>query len=174
MKHMKYLFSAIFVLALVFGSEVSASAQGEITLLATGPARRPIDQIVANFQAKTSYKVKVTYGPGMTTRQSVAKGQALDVSLIVPPYPGAIASGTIIPSSATPIAGLLTAIAVPKGAPKPDISTPDALKRALLAAKAIGYEEPTSPLPGRQLSERLRSSASPTRSPRRARSCLAQ
>jgi molybdate transport system substrate-binding protein len=141
-KHMKYLFSAILVLALVFGSWVRARAQSEITLLASGTMRAPTEKILANFQAKTSYKVKVTYVNGVATRQTVAKGQPLDVSLIIAPFPGAIASGSIIPGSATPVASILTAVGVPKGRPKPDISTPAAVKKALLAAKSIGYEDP--------------------------------
>jgi molybdate transport system substrate-binding protein len=138
----RHLFATIFALALVFGGGIGACAQSEITLLAPGPSRAPIDKIVANFQAKTNYKVKVTYVNGLATRQTVAKGQPLDVSLIIAPFPGAIASGSIIPSSATPVAGILTAVAVPKGAPKPNISSPAAVKKALLAAKSIGYEDP--------------------------------
>jgi molybdate transport system substrate-binding protein len=138
----KYFLSGIFVIALVFGSWGSARAQGEITLLAPGPARKTIDKILANFQAKTSYKVKVTYVNYLDTRQSVAKGKALDLNLIPAPYPAAIASGNIIPSSGITIATLLTALAVPKGAPHLDISTPAAVKKALLAAKSIGYEDP--------------------------------
>jgi molybdate transport system substrate-binding protein len=141
-KRMKHVLSAIFVVALVFWSCSSVGAQSEVTLLAPRPMQTTIDKIVANFQAKTSYKVKVTYQSAKLTRQSVAKGQPLDVSLIVAPFPGAMASGTVIPSSATPVASFLTALAVPKGAPKPDISTPDAIKKALLAAKTIGYEDP--------------------------------
>jgi molybdate transport system substrate-binding protein len=139
---MKYLLAAVFGFAIVFGSWTNAYAQNEITLLAPGPARATIDKIVAQFQAKTNYKVKVTYVNGVDTRQTVAKGKPLDVSLILAPFPGAIASGTIDVSSATPVASFLTAVAVPKGKPKPDISTPAAVKKALLTAKTIGYEDP--------------------------------
>ena len=104
--------------------------------------RAPTQKILANFEAKTGYKVKVTYGNGAETRRTVAKGQGLDVSLIIAPFPGAIASGTIVPGSATVVASILTAVGVPKGRPKPDISTPAAVKKALLAAKCIGYEDP--------------------------------
>src|SRR5438445_13739252 len=138
MKHRRYLFSALFGVALVFVISASTAAQNEITLLAPTIARKPIDTILANFQAKTSYKVKVTYVNGTATRQSVAKGQALDVSLIIAPFPGAIASGTIIPSSATPIANFLTVATVPKGRPKPNITTPATAKTALPPAQSRG------------------------------------
>ena len=141
-KNTKNVSSAIFVIALVFGGWASARAQSEITLLAVGPMRAPTQKIVANFEAKTGHKVKVTYGNGAETRRTVAKGQALDVSLIIAPFPGAVASGAIVPDSAITVASILTAVGVPKGRPKPDISSPAAVKKALLAAKSIGYEDP--------------------------------
>ena len=66
-----------------------------------------------------------------------------DVSILLPPYPEALASGNIDPKSATTLARLTLALGVKKGAPKPDISTPGALKQTLLAAKTIAYVDPT-------------------------------
>lgn len=142
MKHERYLSSLLSVIALLLCACASAYAQGEITLLAVGPMRAPTQKIVANFEAKTGYKVKVTYGNGADTRRMVAKGQTLDVNLMAYPFPGAVASGTIDPHSATTVTSILTAVGVPKGRPHPDISTPAAVKKALLAAKSIGYEDP--------------------------------
>src|SRR5437762_9615204 len=142
MKNTKNVSSAIFVIALVFGSWAGAGAQSEITLVAVGPMRVPTQKIVANCEARRGQQVKVTYGNGVGTRRMVAKGQALDVSLIIAPFPGAISSGGIVAGSATRVASILTAVGVPKGRPKPDISTPAAVKKALLAAKSIGYEDP--------------------------------
>ena len=138
---MKIRRSAIVAIALACGW-AAAQAQSEVTLLAVGPMRAPTQKIIAGFEAKTGRKVKVTYGNGVETRRMVAKGQPLDVSVIIAPFPGALTSGSIVLNSATPIASILTAVGVPKGRPKPDISTPDALKKALLAAKRIGYEDP--------------------------------
>src|SRR2546423_4650558 len=112
---MKRFFLLIFVFTILVGV---AGAQNEITLLAPGPMRTPLDKIVANFQAKTNYKVKVTYGTGLSTRQSIAKGEPLDVTLAVAPFFGAIASGNVIPISATPIVSFLMAVAIPKNGPK--------------------------------------------------------
>src|SRR5512132_1576703 len=125
MRHtpMKHLSSAVVAITVGLGAWTSARAQGqgEITLLAVGPMRAPTQKIVDAFQAKSGRTVKVTYGNGVETRRTVAKGQPLDVSLIIAPFPGALTSGSIVLESATPINTNLTAIGVPKGRPKPDI-----------------------------------------------------
>ena len=133
---------AAVLIAVLLAAWSSAQAQTEVSLLAIGPMRVPTQKIIANFEAKTGYKVKVTFGNGSDTRRTVAKGQGLDVSLVTAPFPGALASGTVDPRSATVVCSILTAIGVPKGRPKPDISTPAAVKKALLEAKMIGYEDP--------------------------------
>ena len=143
MKNMNKIPRSILIVTFVLASWLNLHAQqSEITLLAVGPMRAPTQKIVANFEAKTGSKVKVTFGNGAETRRMVAKGQGLDVSLIIAPFPGAIASGTIDPKSATVVCSILTAVGVPKSRPKPDISTPGAVKKALLEAKMIGYEDP--------------------------------
>ena len=79
---MKSLVSAALAAALVLGLSTSARSQTEITLLSPNPIEMTINQLVADFQAKTGIHVKVTYGTGVSTRKTVASGQALDVSLL--------------------------------------------------------------------------------------------
>jgi ABC-type molybdate transport system substrate-binding protein len=85
MKHKRYLYSPLFVIALLLGTYAGANAQSEITLLAVGPMRAPTQKIVDNFEAKTGHKVKVTYGNGAETRKMVAQGKPLDVNLLIAP-----------------------------------------------------------------------------------------
>ena len=132
-----------FVVALTLGISTRAGAQTEITLLSPDPIKVTIETLVEGFETKTGARVKVTYGTGVSTRKTVASGQALDVSLLFAPFPEALATGNIVPSSATVVARLRLAIAVQKGAPKPDISTPAAVKRTLLNAKSIISVDPT-------------------------------
>ena len=150
MKLRKHFLSAMFLVAIVLGSWIGAraQAQGEITLMGGGPTRRPIEKLIVNFQAKTGYKVKATFVNGVETRQAVAKGRAQDVNLIIGPFPAAVASRNIDVSSATPVTSVVWVLAVPKGRPKPDISTPAAVKKALLDAKSIGYEDPDFTIAG--------------------------
>ncbi len=139
---MKYLVLGTVVVALALGAASAARAQSEIALLSPNPIQATIDKLVADFEAKTAIHVKVTYGTGVSTRKTVASGQALDVSLLFAPFPEALKTGNIVASSATVIARLRLAIAVKKGAPRPDISTVDAVKRTLLNATSIISVDP--------------------------------
>ena len=140
---MKHLLSFIVAVTLALAISSKASAQSEITLLSPDPIKATIEKLVGDFEAKTGTQVKITYGTGVSTRKTVASGQALDVSLLFAPFPEALKTGNIVPGSATVIARLRLALAVQKGAPKPDISTPEAVKRALLNAKSILSVDPT-------------------------------
>src|SRR5712692_8354061 len=136
---MKYLLSSAFV-ALILGNSYSARAQSsEVTLIAPGGIRAAIEQLIPGFERKTGHKVKATFGSGGGTKQQVVRGEAFDVPIVQPPYPEVLASGNVVASSETPLASVAVGVAVRKGAPKPDISTPEAVKRMLLAAKSISY-----------------------------------
>jgi molybdate transport system substrate-binding protein len=69
----------------------------------------------------------------------VIRGGAFDVPIVQPPLADVVSSGHVVASSETPLATVAVGVAVRKGAPKPDISTAEAVKRMLLEAKAISY-----------------------------------
>ncbi len=141
---MKHLIPLTLV-ALALGPWQSASAQnGEVTLIAPGGIRAPIQQLIPGFERKTGYKVKATFGTGLVTKKQVATGGDFDVPVVQPPYPEVIASGNIVEKSATPLATSAVGVAVKKGTPKPDISTADAVKRLLLSAKSLTYPSAAS------------------------------
>src|SRR6266849_5060747 len=116
------------IVTLVLGSSNSARAQSEVTLIAPGGIRAAIEQLIPGFERKTVHKVKATFGSGGGTKQQVARGEAFDVPIVQPPYPEVLASGNVVASSETPLASVSVGVAVRQGAPKPDISTPDAVK----------------------------------------------
>jgi molybdate transport system substrate-binding protein len=132
------------IVTIVLGSLWTAAAQtNEVTLIAPGGIRAAVEQLIPGFEKKTGYKVKATFGSGLGTKQQVAKGEAFDVPIVQPPYPEVLSSGNVVTASATTLANVAVGIAVRKGAPKPDISTPDAVKRVLLAAKSVAYPDPS-------------------------------
>ena len=131
------------VAALVVGYPHIARAQSEVTLIAPGGARAAVEQLIPGFEKKTGIKVKATFGSGLGTRKQVMNGEAFDVPIVQPPYQDVIASGAVVANSATPLATVAVGVAVKKGAPKPDISSPEAVKRMLLAAKTVSYPNPS-------------------------------
>jgi molybdate transport system substrate-binding protein len=116
----------------------------EVTLIAPGGIRAAIDQMIPDFEKKTGHKVKATFGSGGGTKDRVMKGDPFDVPVVQPPLPEVIASGHVIAASETPLATVWVGVAVRTGAPKPDISTAEAVKKMLLGAKAIAYPNAAS------------------------------
>jgi molybdate transport system substrate-binding protein len=134
---MKYLLSSA-VLALAVSGSTCAGAV-EITLIAPGGIRAAVQQMLPDFERKTGNTVKATFGSGGGTKARVVKGDPFDVPVVQVPYEDVIASGHVVAASETPLANVSVGLAVRSGAPKPDISTADAVKKLLLGAKSISY-----------------------------------
>jgi molybdate transport system substrate-binding protein len=133
---MKYLLSST-VLALAVCSSTASAV--EITLIAPGGIRAALQQMFPAFEAKTGNTVKGTFGSGGGTKAQVVKGDPFDVPVVQVPYDDVIKSGHVVVASETPLANVSVGLAVRSGAPKPDISSADAVKKLLLGAKFIAY-----------------------------------
>jgi molybdate transport system substrate-binding protein len=130
------LSSAVVALALAGAGSANAV---EITLIGPGGIRQAVTALIPGFEKKTGNTVKATFGSGGGTKARVVKGEPFDVPIVQVPYPDVIASGHVVAASETPVANVSVGLAVRAGAPKPDISTADAVKKLLLSAKAIAY-----------------------------------
>ena len=110
-------------------------------MIAPGGIRAAIEQIIPDFEAKSGYKVKATFGSGLGTKQQVTRGEAFDIPIVQPPYPEVLASGNVVTASAKILASVQVGVAVRKGEPKPDLSSPEAVKKTLLGAKSVSYPD---------------------------------
>ncbi len=131
---------SLALLVVTWFASSSATAQ-DLTLIAPGGMRCPVDRLLPAFEQKTGLKVKATIGAGGATHQQVVKGDQFDVPVVQPPYIDVIQSGHVVRDTETPLASVAIVVAVRKGDRKPDISTPEAVRRMLLAAKAISYPD---------------------------------
>jgi molybdate transport system substrate-binding protein len=98
--------------------------------------------MIPDFERKTGHTVAATFGSGGGTKMRVMSGEAFDVPIVQPPLAEVLASGHVVASTETPLAVAPVAVAVRKGAPLPDIATPEAVKRMLLAAASVAYPDP--------------------------------
>src|SRR5580692_3611625 len=134
---MKRMLLHVAVIAILLSASNIALAQTEVTLIAPGGIRAPIEKLIPAFEKKTGYKVNATFGSGGGTKQQVVRGDVFDVPIVQPPLPEVLASGNVVESTATPLASVAVGVAVKKGSPKPDISSTEAVKKMLLSAKSI-------------------------------------
>jgi molybdate transport system substrate-binding protein len=135
----------------------SASA-ADITVLISGGFSAAYEKLVPEFERVSGHKVVTLRGPSMgKTPQAIpnrlARGEAADVVIMVGyALDGLIRDGKVVAESRTDLAWSPIGLAVRAGAPKPDISTVDTFRQALLAAKSIAYSDSAS---GEYLSKEL-------------------
>jgi molybdate transport system substrate-binding protein len=144
---MKHWLSALAAITLVLvsahGARAQAKPQEELTVSIVGRGDDGFKELIAQWEMKTGRKVMLTFPNFIASRDNIVKGEPFDVAIVEFPHDEAvIASGNVVPGSATLVANGWMAVAVKKGAPKPDISTPAAVKRMLLNAKSIAYPDP--------------------------------
>ena len=99
-----------------------------------------LKEIGPEFERASRHKLNVQHDIAANLADRIIKGESFDV-FVGPPVQieRLIKNNKVIAGTRTPIAHSGIGVEVRAGAPKPDISTVDAFKRALLNAKSIGY-----------------------------------
>ncbi len=132
-----------FMSLLVAGAGAANAA--EVKLLSAGIMRPALTELTGEFERMTGHKLTISYDSAGAVRNRIQGGEIADVAIIQKPAVEALSEqGKIARGSIVTLARSGVAVALRKGAPKPDISSVDALKRSLLAAKSIAYPDPTS------------------------------
>src|SRR5712692_5640997 len=122
--------------------DVGAPSAAEIKVFSSLAFSDAWRQLKPQFEARGHQLTLVVGTSGMISKR-VGEGEVGDVILSTTSSIDAlIKAGRIVAGSSRPIAGSGVGISVRKGAPKPDISTPERLKQALLSAKAVAYSDP--------------------------------
>jgi len=133
------------MVAVPAGSPASAA---DIKFLSAGALEPVMKEVIPAFERSSGNKVMVTYGAIGGNTDRIRKGEAFDVAIANEPQIEALSrEGKIAGGSATKLAKVDIGVAVRKGGPKPDISSADAFKRALVAAKAIVFNDPATGSP---------------------------
>ena len=126
--------------AIVLGAQAAVAA--ELKVLTTPALSEVWHELTPKFEA-TGHKLVLVYAPSGAITKRVTEGEIHDVLFSTT---GGIESltknGKVIPGTGTLIASSGMGVAVLKGAPKPDISTSEKFKQALLNAKAVAYTDP--------------------------------
>ena len=126
---------------MIAGTSTSAHAV-EITLVSAGAVRSVVSSLAESFAQESGHSVKATFGTMGIVRQKLASGPADVVIASDTVLEELIKQGAIVAGTRTDLARAGVGVGVREGAPKPDISTPEAFKQSLLAAKSLVYVDP--------------------------------
>jgi len=119
------------------------AAAAEIKVLTAGAMRGVVDALVPEFEKRTGHRVSVDNATAGVLAKRIDGGEAFDVAIVTPKVvDDLIEKGKIVSGSRTSLAKVGIGVVVKEGTPPPDISTVDAFKRALLAAKSVAYINP--------------------------------
>jgi molybdate transport system substrate-binding protein len=127
---------------LVLGIKAEAA---ELKVLSAFGMQSVLEDLGPKFERATGHKLAISFATGGATVKRAQDGETADVVIALRQgIDGLVKDGKAIADNVTVLARSGIVVVVRQGAPKPDISSPDALKRALLAAKSLSYVDPAS------------------------------
>jgi molybdate transport system substrate-binding protein len=125
---------------LLSGLGTGMATAAEIVVMSTQATEQSYRELVPQFEKATGHTVKTSYSGTLDVKKRIAGGEKFDVLIMSSPDIDAFAKdGTLVAGSRVDLAKSGVGLGVRTGAPKPDISTTEAFKKAMLAAKSIGY-----------------------------------
>jgi molybdate transport system substrate-binding protein len=121
----------------------STARATEINLLCAVALHPAFDELIPDFEKSSGHKVTVAYGNAGAIAERFLKGEAADLVINAAPLMDQLrAQGKVLAGDRTIIARVGVSAFVRKGATKPDISSTEAFKRSMLAARSIIYPDP--------------------------------
>ena len=128
----------------------------EIKVLASGAVKEAALELFPQFEKASGTTVAATWAGTVDIKKKIAAGEVFDLVIVASPEMDAFAKdGKIVADSKVDLVKSSVGVAVKAGAPKPDLSSSDAVKQALLAAKSVGYSQGPSGVYMQSLFEKM-------------------
>lgn len=141
---MRKLLAAWFATAMLAFTAADAS---EIKIVASRTAKDVLLELIPSFEQATGHRITVVWDSSAGGERRVLDGEAIDLIMIASPnIDRLIAAGKVVGGSSMPFVKSGVGIALKLGLPKPDVSTPDAVRKAVLQAKSVAYSQGPSGL----------------------------
>ena len=128
---------------------VDVAAAAQIKILAGSAIETAMAVLIPQFEQSSGHKVAFDFNGAIgAMADRVHKGEAADVVIVSGPQIDSLEKqGKVVLGSRADIAKVGVGLFVRKGAPKPDIGSVEAFKRAMLAARSIGWNDPAAGAP---------------------------
>lgn len=116
----------------------------EVTVLTAGAFRPVLDALAPSLERENHVHLTITNDTAGELAKRIRAGAAFDVAILPEPLARTLADEGNLAPTVSPVARVGIGVAVPEGAPKPDISTVEQFKQALLAAPSVAYLDPAA------------------------------
>jgi molybdate transport system substrate-binding protein len=126
----------------IAATERAVAEQAEVSVLTSVALTSALDELAPQYERATGNKLKIGYSLIADIKKRIIAGETADVIILSRPAMDDLAKQDKFTGSITNVVGTPVAVAARAGAAKPDISSVDALKHSLLAAKSIVYSDP--------------------------------
>src|SRR6476660_3927486 len=137
--NMRTMDLAAITLGVISALSPGMAGAAEVTVLASMGVVSGVRDVASAFERATGHKVIVSFEAGPSLMQKVTSNAPADIVTHYPEIIDDLVKQGKVVGSRVDFARAGVGVAVKAGAPKPDISTPEAFKRAMLAAKSIAY-----------------------------------
>jgi molybdate transport system substrate-binding protein len=147
-------------IAAMLMSLAGMAAADEVRVLSVGAVQNAAKALAADFAKESGHQVVFTIGSPAVVMQKIKDGEVFDAVIVSEPAMDQLdKDGIVNPESRVRLANTGMGVAVRAGAPVPDLSTPEAFKRALEGAKSIVYGDPALPNQSGEKAEKILSKA---------------
>lgn len=140
------LFHALACAGVVSAGAVGAAHAAEIKLLSAGAIEPGLRAAVGAFEKQTGHTVSITFNTAPELRKRMDSNPAFDVVIAPPAVIGDFASASKLAETRANVGRVGMGVAVREGAPVPDISNADALKRSVLQAQSLVFNRASTGL----------------------------
>jgi len=131
--------------ALMFLMQGGAADAAEIRVLSSFGMQAVVEDLGPKFERETGHKLAITFATLGATVKRVHGGENFDIVIALQRgIDGFVKDGKTVVGNVTVLARTGMGVAVRTGAPRPDISSPEAFKRTLRAARSITYTNPAT------------------------------
>jgi molybdate transport system substrate-binding protein len=121
----------------------SAASAAELKVLGGGAMRAAVKELAGTLEASSGHQLVIEYGTVAKVAEKVMGDYPIDVAILTQPFfDQLVSTGKMVGGTTAQLARVPIGVAVSQGTPKPDISSVEAFKRALLDAKVITYGDP--------------------------------
>jgi molybdate transport system substrate-binding protein len=115
----------------------------EIKVLSSTAMKTPFDEFGPQFERANGCRIAASFGPSAQIARRIGEGETSDVTIVtLEAVEDLIKQGKVVAGTQAVIARSGVGLAVRKGAPKPDISSVEKFKQAMLAAKSVAISNP--------------------------------